>query len=342
MEEQIRENQRQTFQDRNRENLLKQVAADRISKPKGYYQSIALDILTVASALGTGYSLKIFFEQGTIVPLALNACLFLIFSCFEIFLITDLKRRFFVLILETAALLWFFSGESSTILSVTGLMVVVLLFWGEVRSRSDARNSIEIRFFQIVKPLIRKIVTVLSLFIVMMYFPQWNKGSNLISQNWFGPAIASSVNMAESFYPELNFHSNVRDFSLSLAKYELNRNDVFKTMPSLMQKQTLDQVTGGIMESMKKFSGMNISGKETIRNVLYIFFETTLEKWRQNFGNWFLFAWAAAAFLLIRSFGAIFSWIATFFAFSIYQFLIGLHILRIRDESAMREKVEFS
>lgn len=323
-------------------NLLERVAEDEILRPKGYYRLIALDVLTVASALGASYSLKIFFENGTIIPFAASACLFLIFSCFEIFLIKNFGRRFFVLVLETAALLSFFYNESWGMVSAAGFAVIVLLFWGEVSSRSEARNSLEVRFFKTVKPLAKKITTALSLLLVLAYLPQWSKGNELIPKNWFEAAIVSSAGAAESFYPELNFHSDVRNFSLSFAKYKLQESDVYANMSPSMQNQALNKVAASVIESIKKYSGMNVSGKDQVGEVLYSLFKTALEGWRTYFGGWFLFVWAAAAFLVVRSFGAIFSWLAALFAFSIYELLVGLNVLEIRGESATREKVEFS
>jgi len=296
----------------------------------------------VASAFGSSYSLKLFFENGAIIPFVLSVSFLVIFSCFEIFLIKKLARRFFILVLEAVALLSFFFKEPLELLLIIGFLIIVFLFWGEASSRSEVRNSVEIRFFKTVGPLVKKTITALSLLIVLVYLPQWSKGNNLISKGWFETAIVSSVRIAESFYPELNFHSNVRDFSSSLAQYELKGNDLFKNMSPSMQKQNLDQITEQVVGSINKYAGMNLSGKETIGDVLYAVVDSTVERWRVSFGNWFLFAWALALFLSIRGFGALFWWAAAFLGFCAYELLVALNILHIRGESVARETLEFS
>ncbi len=296
----------------------------------------------MASAFGSSYSLKLFFENGAIIPFVLSVSFLVIFSCFEIFLIKKLARRFFILVLEAVALLSFFFKEPLELLLIIGFLIIVFLFWGEASSRSEVRNSVEIRFFKTVGPLVKKTITALSLLIVLVYLPQWSKGNNLISKGWFETAIVSSVRIAESFYPELNFHSNVRDFSSSLAQYELKGNDLFKNMSPSMQKQNLDQITEQVVGSINKYAGMNLSGKETIGDVLYAVVDSTVERWRVSFGNWFLFAWALALFLSIRGFGALFWWAAAFLGFCAYELLVALNILHIRGESVARETLEFS
>lgn len=302
--------------------------------------------MTVLSAFASSYSLKLFLENAAIIPLALSVSFLVIFSCFEIFLIKSLARRSFILVLETLALLSFFFGESLQLLFVIGSVIAVFLFWGEALSRSEARNSLEIGFFRTVKPLVKKTITALSFLIVLLYVPQWSKGENLISKGWFESAAVSSARIAGSFYPELNFHSNVRELSLSLAKYELKGNDLFKNMPPSMQKQTLEQVTGQIIGNASayanKYAGINLSGKESLGDVLYAVVDSTLENWRLSFGNWFLFAWAAALFLSIRSFGTLFWRAAAFLGFCAYELLIALNIFHIRGEAVTRETVEFS
>ena len=305
-----------------------------------------MDVLTVLSAFASSYSLRRFLEDAAIIPLALSVSFLVIFSCFEIFLIKSPARRFFILVLETLALLSFFFGEPLQLLFVIGSVIVVFLFWGEALSRSEARNSVEIRFFRTVGPLVKKTITALSFLIVLLYVPQWSKGDNLISKRWFESVTVSSAKIADSFYPELNFHSNVRDLSLSLAKYELKGNDLFKNMPPSMQKQTLEQVTNqiiaGASEYAGKYTGINLSGNEALSDVLYAVVDSTLENWRLSFGNWFLFAWAAALFLSVRSFGTLFWRAAAFLGFCFYQLLVALNIFHIRGESATRETIEFS
>lgn len=298
--------------------------------------------MTVGAAFGSSYSLKLFLENGAIVPLALSVSFLVIFSCFEIFLIKSLTRRFFILVFETIALLSFFFEEPFQFLLVAGLVIIVFLFWGEVSSRSEARNSVEVRFFKAVGPLVKKTITALSFLIVLLYLPQWSKGNNLISKGWFESTTALSARIAESFYPELNLHSSVRDFSLSLAKYRLVGNDLFNTLSPATQKQNLDQVSNQIVGSLSAYTGMNLSGKEAIGGVLYSIVDSTLERWRVNFGNWFLFVWATGIFLSIRGFGALFWRVVAFFGFSVYELLVALNILHVRGESIMRETIEFS
>ncbi len=323
-------------------NLLKQVIVEKTPKPKGFYWLLGLDVLTVVSALAAGYSFKFFVDSRIISPLLVSTGFLIIFSCLGVLLIQSLKRRFLILIFEVIALLFFFYRESLSFLVATGLVVFFIIGFGEVLSRTELLNSVKLRFFRSTTPLAKRTVTALSLLFVLFYLPQWEGGGALISKAWFESAAGWSIMSIESFYPELNLHSNLKDFTTSSAEYQLSKDNSWKVVPPAVKKQVTEQTASQIMTAINKYLGMNLSGKEPVVDVIYNFLTKTFENWRLEFGSWFLFAWAALMFLLVRSIGTVFWWLIIFLAFVIYELFLGLDIIYVRGESVMRETIEFS
>ncbi len=323
------------------QNLLEQSAIDRVRKPRGYYKLIVLDILIVVAALGFGYSYKVFLANGTVVLVGVSALLLLVFSAFGLFLTKSLKRRILVLFLETVGLLFFFFGQPIRFLSILGLVIFAFLVIGEISSRSEILNSVEIKFLKAVKPFMKKTVTALTVLVVATYLPQWSGENVFISGDMFKTVFAWASNASRNFYPEINFNSTVDEFLRNMAAYQLAGNELFKNLSPAMQQQAVQQAAAQIKQSLSSYTGLQLSGGETMNDAMYNFIVSGLKKLSASLGAWFMVAWVVIAFLFVRSLGWIFWWLAAFLAFLLYQLLLALNILSVHGEPTVHEMVEF-
>ena len=324
-----------------RGNLLEQIPAEKVIRPKGFYKSIAIDFLTVASAFYFGYSANNFLQTGGVVALSFGVFPLLLFSSLEVILTKSLLRRVFVLVLETIAILSFFLNEQIFYLAVAGGIFLVFSLWGEILSRSEILNCIEVRFLKSTFPLLNKTMTALAFIVIIFYLPHWDSKNIFISKPAFGGIFTFSTGFIHDFYPEINFNSSVNDLAKQITIYNLTGTHPYEDLPAPAQKTLLNEILSQTQEQLRKFLGSNLSGEETLRDVSYDLVLKSLVNWREQFGGWFIAAWLAVLFLIARSFGAIIIWLSALVSLLVYQLLMALNFIAIRGESTTKETVKF-
>ncbi len=325
-----------------RENLLEQVPIERATRPIGFYKSITLDFLTVASAVWVSYACRNFLENGAVLNFAIAIFPFLILSSLEVILTDSLFRRFCIIVIETVALSSFFYAYPKTYLFSASSIFLVLLIWGEISSRSEILNSLEIKFIKFTAPLFKKMITALILFTIILYVPQWDNKSVFISQRTFGGVFVWTTGFIHNFYPEINFDSTVDDLAKEITHYQLAGTHPYEDLPAAVQENLLKQFQIQIDDQLKKFLGGDLTGKEKVGDVVYKLILNSLNSWRERFGSWFVITWIASVFLAARLIGTVIWWLSALISLLIYQLLVALNFIAIRGESTTKESLVFS
>lgn len=324
-------------------NLLDKVTEiKRPPKPKSFYYSIGLDSLSVASALGFGFSYALFLKTGALTPFLGSALALFMCASLEIFLIKNFWRRMLIFALQAIAIASFFVQTGFWPIFAAAVTFMIFSLWGEISSQAEIRNNLEVRFFKTAKPRFGKIVDALALVMILFYFPTWSINSGFISKETFKAVFDSSSGLMRSISPDITFTSTVADFSESVARYQVKDNSAFLNLSAPARQAAIKQIGEQITERIGLFAGTKISGSETVSGALYGIILKTLMEWWAKLGNWYVFAWMIAAFLLLRSIGSLFSWFAAPLSFVAYQLLLGLNIVQVRGEEAIRETAEFS
>lgn len=203
------------------------------------------------------------------------------------------------------------------------------------------KNGLEIKFFSAAGPVLRKLVTVLSLLLVVLYLPRLNQGNIFISQDSFRSFFDFTNGIVSNFYPEINLNSSFGQLTESFARLELETNSAFRAMSPSDRAAAIQQVSSQVSNSLSKILGVAISPNEAASDVFYNFIVGTLNGWSGRFGVWFVFGWALTVFLIVRSFGVLFYWAASFVAFVVYQILLTSGVVHIIGEARTHEIAEF-
>lgn len=325
-------------------NLIdRKVSEETVFRPRGFYQSLVLDAFTVLSAGSVSYAYSRYLAgSGRLWTVLAAVGFFALFSAFEMLLRKQLWRRIFVLALEIVALLSFFYFLSTTLLSVVGVAAFLFLLWGDVVGHRELDNALEVRFFRATKPLLGKLITALVFMAIVLYLPQWSPEKSFFSEQTFRAFFQSVADVANRFYPEVQFNASFRDLAESIARLNLEQNADFRNLVPSARKEVLAKTTDEIAVSFGKTLGMDIEGGESPSAVFYRFLIGVLRGWQQSFGNAFMAAWAVAVFLIARGFGAIFRIIVSFIIFLVYHALLAVNVIHIVGESRMHEVVEYS
>ncbi len=324
-----------------KENLLERVPVEKLVRPKGFYQKIALDVLAVLSAVWVGYACNVFLQTGAVLDFAISIFPFLIITALETVLIKSLGRRFLILLIETIILLLFFWEDPVIYLLSAGGIFLIFSLWGEISSRTEIINSIEVNFLKFSAPVFKKTITGLILFTIIIYVPNWNDENVFISPQAYGGVFVWTTGIAHGFYPEINFNSTINDLAKEITRYQLTNSPSYKTLPEGAQTAVLNAALPEVTSKLKQIFGDNLTGTEEINFVTYKLILNSLNRWRVDFGTWFIIAWIAVVFLASRSIGALVWWIAALFSLLIYEILIAVNFIAIRGETVTKETLAF-
>ncbi len=314
-------------------------------RPHGFYQSLALDALTVFAAALTGYFYRGFTNDlswWTFLYAVLGFFFLAMCSVFQMLLLRNWERRVFILALEMAAIVGFFYTESW--LSLLGIAAAgfLLFLWGEASSRRELKNDLEIRFFRTVRPQLSKLITGIVLMAILLYLPLWDAKKSFFSEETFGALFSWSAGLAQNFYPELTLDASVGEFARSVARLELSNQAEFSGLPSEVKEATLNQAEGLVLKSLEGTFKIALKKSDTMRHAAYGLVIDALAALQEKFRDTFLFIWAAAVFLFLRGFGVVTHVILSFSAAMLYQLFLGMNLIHIAGESRTQEVVEYS
>ena len=325
------------------QNLIHSVREEKVPLPAGFWASIVLDVLAVASAALTGW----FYGQyvgggGSFLRVILGLALFSLFSVFEMLLTKSVRRRFVVLVLEVAALLAFFVGTPARYLAAAGIGALILFLWGEFAGRREMENSLEIKFFRIVKPQLTKYMTGLVFVGILLYLPHVGAGTDIFSESQFTALFNWTTGVTANFYPEFTLTGSVQELTQSVAQSKLKTMAEYRALSPALQVQSVEQTAAQLVTDLGKMLNMSVKADQSVAAVLYAFLMQVLGQWERQLGGQFLLVWALAAFFIVRGLGIFFYLIVSFVSLVVYEGLLAANVITVAAESRMHEVVRFS
>ena len=324
--------------------LLAQVPTETVERTSGFYIAIVVEVLTVALALWTGISYKNFLggsgSLGTIVVLTTTLAAFLSLGLY----LTKSPLRRIGLLLGTVVGMCLFLPTASTLPFVGGAAAVLVLFllWGESLGRARVANSLKLRFFHGVHPLLVKFTTAAILGGLLIFLPYWTLARAFPTETSFEAYFKNVGGTVHRFYGELQLTGSFDEFVTSLARYRLLGTSDFRRLPLSRQTAVIEELRVTLKESLSKALHVepseekNSMGKIVYKNLIQI-----LGDLQTRFGPWFLAGWLIIMFLILRGIGTLLYWISAFAAFAAFQVLLMLGVVRMRGETQTQEVAEY-
>lgn len=299
--------------------------------------------MSVGSALFFGYSYFRYLTAGFSPWYVLGAALlFSACSALQVFLAKGPGRRTFVVFLEAAMLMIsFILYDGWQIIGVTALIVFAVLLWGYFVGRGHSRNSVEVQFFNTTRNVLGKVTTALLLFMILVYAPGVDGHVAFMPQQTFATFFDWSSGFLNTFYPNIPFTGSFGAFSESFAKMELAGNPTFQTMSQLQQSTAVTQATEQLTQGIKQATGLAPTADEPMSEVAYRYVIAALGNLKEKFQDRFIIVWAALLFIVLRSIGVIFVWLAQFVSLIIYEILLAAGFMHIGEAVQTKEVVEY-
>ncbi len=325
------------------QNLISQVAAAPVLRQMGFYKSIGVDFVGVVTALLLSLAYWHYLAHDvSLTVLSLAVAAFMIASIFGALLMQSPARRAFVLFAETVALFTFFFDLPTTTLTSLGALVYFFLLWGDVATHRELVSCVEVKFFRITRPLLRKLATALLLSGIVIYLPQWTVDRSFFPRPAFQAMFASAENVAENFYPEIRFNSTTNDFLSSVAIVKLKTDPTYVVLSPSAQVEPFNRTVLQMYETVTQVLAIDVWPDETLADMLYRFCTTFLDRWQKEFGDHFLAVWAVAAYAVLRVFCAVFDVFVMAAAFLIYQLLLAGNFIIVTGETKIQETLRFT
>lgn len=324
-------------------NLISRTTAENVIRPPGFYSSIILDVLIILSALVLGFSYHGFLKNEISLIWAILAfSFFALFSIFGMLLTKNTGRRIGIIMLSVLCIMTFFYYLPFPFLVGSGIAAFLFLFWGEMLSRRELQNSLNIKFFKIVNFYLGKMITAIALLAALLFLPQWDASANFISPSAFSRLYDFSSRVVEIFYPELKVNSSVGTFIQSFAEFQLRNNPLFLQLLPAAKDQIIQETSKQISARLSEWAKIEINSDAPLSSFLYKLLVKFLKDWRENFGNKFMLTSGIVLFLILRSVGWLLHLILVTLGFFIYQSLLAVNFIRVVGESRMREILEYS
>lgn len=328
------------------QNLIRQVPAERVIRPQGFYKSIVLDALTVAAAAGLGFGYMKYLEGSVsyLVPLGVLVP-FLVLSALACVLAKNLERRLAILALQAIGLVAFFGGTHETrSLAIAGVVLFVLFAWGELAARRELNNGLSIRFFRVVRPQIGKVLTGIILAGILLYLPRWSPETSFFSEDRFRRIFEWVARGLEQVYPEVRLTATVEEFSKSIARADLEKEPGFSNLPLVLQEELVAETAESVLNRLHDGLSRPFDDGASIQvsSLFYDALKATIDRWQQNFGRWFQVVWVIVVFVIARSIGAIAGIAVALVTFVCYEMLLAIDAIHVVSESRAHEVVKYS
>ena len=311
-------------------------------KQPSFYKLLALMVLGILAAFAAGYGYHSYLLGNISFWLVVAAlAVFCAISALQMFLEKRSGTRALVIVFEVVALVIPFYDFSWRVLSAAGLVTFIFFFLGYWRSRSELAYSARIRFFRVTHGVVGYIVTGALIFAILFYvLVQGARGNVFVSESHFADFFGWTSGVSHQFYPDISVDGSFDDFAQSLVKAQLKGNDSFQAQDAVHQTQTIQQGVDQVIADISKSTGVTIGSSATTSDVLYQIILHTLHDWQGKFGQRFAVGWGVVLFLVLRSIGIVFAWVAQFLAMICYEILLASGFMKIVEHAETREVVE--
>jgi len=325
-----------------KQNLLNQVAPVRVSRPPGFYKSGAIDGLAVLSAFLVGWVFK-GFVVGTLgsVALLLSLAAFMTLAFLSTLFAEGFGRRSFIVILESIALLIFFTQEETRAFGMALGILLVFLFWGEFSAWQEIHNGFRLRFFRIARQNLSKLTTGIILAYLVIYYPYLSRENALVPRAALTGTFDWAGGIVQQFYRDINIKAPIREVAGKILEIRLNQEPSYRALTPPEREKFIREQADTLIANVGGSLGYAIEAQKTLEETTYDILTKTLNDLQGRFGSSFFVGWVVVIFLVVRSLGTIFYWCVSGVAFLAYEMLLAFNFVRIVSEPRSQEVIVY-
>ncbi len=314
---------------------------------------LSLSVFTVFASLLTFYFLNQALITGTISglwPAIVSFLVFVSLITLEVLFIADFKVLMLLTFVETMVPIFVFQFDNFQFLFWIFILFFLFVYWGEEKGLIVLKNSVEIKFVQIAKEIIPKIVTGLLIFLVfLLYFHYVSMGhfDKNVAKRTFDKVLNSFNPALKIWVPDASFDMTVNELLNKLALTELERSKIDLLKQNINLAELSDQEKQALIaDTVKSFKEKfennlgEIKENQTVRSKLFGVLNDKISNLpavaKKISGGGFLLI----IFFILKSLALLLYPLIEFIAFILYKSLLALNFANVDLEDARREVIK--
>ncbi len=307
-----------------------------------FYKRLILRVVAGLCALGVSFSVSYFQVYGGKVWVV--GVLLAIFLCALALEAATLqtKRQAVVVAGVNACLLhagFFMVSVSVLALSVCATWFFLLI--GLLIGRNRMANSLTVSFSSVAAATIAHSATAATLAFVLVTAPSVSSESLIVSQEQFSRLFSGSSQILGWFGKSEAVQNFFVDKFQLIIKAQLAANPKFQILPESVKDQLVQKALEQSLASQGEREITPAAFERVFSKTLYTFLSSTLQKWRQDFGDAFPVYWGIVAFLVIRSVLWLYQLVVVWVSVGLFELLLAFGFVSIGTTSVTKEVVEF-
>ncbi len=309
----------------------------------GFAKRIVLDIAGVVTALVASLVVSFYFSGSAGLAVVIIAlAVYIIFAYFGALLGGSRTQRAIAILLQAIALVVWLPVVSVPLTVIFFVIVLGVLAGSEIALRRELRFVMQLRFFRIARPYISNMVTLSVLLMLAFYLPGIVAGKELVSPDKLDAFGGVLENTAHFLYPSLPKNPTAGVFAETIVRQQFKDNPAYLALTPEAQQKAVEQARNQLLNEFSGQAGVRIKPGDRFGSLAGTLLQNAADRWRMQYGVWFLVFWVVITFLVVRSVGFIFSFLISFIAYGLYQMLIAAGVIMLEGENAMRETVTFA
>lgn len=267
-------------------------------------------------------------------PAIVSFLLLIIFLCLEVVFIPDTKFLFFLVFVQTVLPVFSFLNifDSFKFIFLIFLLFFSFVYWGIEKGRNLFKNSIEIKFLQISKLIIPKIITGLLIFCVfILYFHYVSLGyfNEKMAKDTFNKVLNSFEPAFSVWISGIHFNMTVDEAMevITISNYRKNKVEIldnkidFDTLQDSQKEIMINEGVNKLKEKLDKNFG-KIDGSKLVRDQIFSILSAKISKLPPIVKNITGGGFLLIMFFVLKGIAFIFYPIISFIAFVFYKIFL--------------------
>ncbi|MEK7115016.1 MAG: hypothetical protein AAB847_01510 [Patescibacteria group bacterium] len=234
-----------------------------------------------------------------------------------------------VIIIESAAMVApiLLVGNFNYAVYIGFASLLLFLIWGYYSGQQELQNSINIQFFRLRKPVLRKAIIGMTLFSVLVYVSFLDLEKLIVSKNAFEYFVRPIEYSGRIFLSNFSANMTIGEFLTSLAEKNLSPEE-----KNLVVINTIAKLT--------EWTKFNIGIQHRLGDTIYQIINFQLHRLPADRQTPVLIGIGATLFLFITGFGLLFSWIIGLISYGLYQLLLTYGFIIITYQNKQIEALK--
>ncbi len=326
------------------------------------WKLIVLALLGVTSGiLSSSYTVQFFKTADThfLLMALLYASIFVIVGVLESFFIKSASILWLLASLEGLSFLSFFvapSGFISSSIFIGGSILFLFLIMHAILSgRRALLNSLNIHFFEVMKPVVTRVITALLIFVSVfsyVYYVEQNKMTDSIGKVFVNDLLNSVQPIMSFQIPGASFNQMLPDFIKVVATNALTDSNIslqdttsnqavkvnFSRLPPAQRTDLINQASQNIEQSLQKDFG-TLDMSQNVYETFFTVIKNFVSKFSDTTKITVIISFIILVFFILKGISFVWLWIVEAVSFLIFKLLLATGFAKISTETCSREFV---